>query len=44
MLARNKLNSIEALLSHALINSEITDEDFTTIIEDYYRRQKVTED
>ena len=32
MLARTKLNSIESKISEALINSEISYEDFTTVI------------
>ena len=32
MLARSKLNSIENKISKALINNEISHEDFTTII------------
>ena len=32
MLARSKLNSIEHKIFEALINSEISHEDFTTII------------
>ena len=32
MLARSKLNIIERKMSEALINSEISHEDFTTII------------
>ena len=32
MLARSKLNSIESKISEALINNEISHEDFTTII------------
>ena len=32
MLARSKLNSIESKISEALINSEISHEDFVTII------------
>ena len=32
MLARNKLNSIESKISEALINNEISHEDFMTII------------
>ena len=32
MLARTKLNSIESKISDALINSEISHEDFMTII------------
>ena len=42
MLARSKLNSIESKISEALINSEISHEDFTTIIyeEENYRELK----
>ena len=32
MLARSKLNSIESKISEGLINSEISHENFTTII------------
>ena len=32
MLARNKLNSIESKISEALISSQISHEDFITII------------
>ena len=32
ILAMSKLNSIESKISEALINNEISDEDFTTII------------
>ena len=32
MLARNKLNSIEGKISEALLNNQISHEDFTTII------------
>ena len=41
-LARNKLNSIESKISEALINNEISHEDFTTIIneEKNYREDK----
>ena len=34
MLARSKLNSIESKLSEALINNEISNEDFMTIIKE----------
>ena len=42
MLVRSKLNSIEIKISEALINSEISHEDFTTIIyeEENYRELK----
>ena len=32
MLARSKLNSVESKICEALINNEISHEDFTTII------------
>ena len=32
MLARSKLNSIESKISEALINNEISHEDFITIV------------
>ena len=34
MIARSKLNSIERKLSEALINNEISNEDFRTIIKE----------
>ena len=34
MLARTKLNSIESKVSEALMNNEISHEDFMTIIND----------
>ena len=42
MLARSKLNSIEKKISEAIINNEISHEDFTTIIneEKNYRELK----
>ena len=42
MLARSKLNSIESKISEALINNQITHEDFITIIseERNYRDSK----
>ena len=42
MLARSKLNSIKIKISEALINSELSHEDFTTIIngEKSYRKRK----
>ena len=44
MLARSKLNSIESKISEALINNEISHEDFVTIIneEKKYRELKET--
>ena len=42
MLARSKLNSVESKISEALINNEISHEDFMTIIneEKKYRELK----
>ena len=42
MLARSKLNSIESKISEALINNEISHEDFITILneENKYRELK----
>ena len=42
MLARSKLNSIESKISEALINNEISHEDFMTILneENEYRELK----
>ena len=42
MLAKSKLNSIESKLSAALINNQISQEDFMTIIneEENYRELK----
>ena len=42
MLARSKLNSIESKISEALINNEISHEDFMTILneEKKYRQMK----
>ena len=40
MLARSKLNSIESKISEALINNEISHEDFTTIINEENRELK----
>ena len=34
MLARTKLNSIESKISEALMNNEISHEDFMTIVND----------
>ena len=44
MLARSKLNSIESKVSEVLINSEISHEDFMTIINEQkrYRELKVS--
>ena len=40
MLARSKLNSIESKISEALINNEISHEDFMTIINEEKNRAK----
>ena len=42
MLARSKLNNIESKISEALVNNEISHEDFTTILneEKKYRELK----
>ena len=42
MLAKSKLNSIETLISHALINMEISHDEFTTILneKDKYEKMK----
>ena len=42
VLARNKLNSVETMISKALLDSEISHEEYTTIIneEEKYRRLK----
>ena len=42
MIARSKLNSIESKISEALINNEISHEDFMTILneEKKYRQMK----
>ena len=43
MLARGKLNSIETLISQALINSEINYEDFMTIIDEEINYRELKE-
>ena len=40
MLARSKLNSTESKISEALINNEISHEDFTTILNEEKKIQK----
>ena len=39
MLARSKLNSIESKISEALVNNEISHEDFVTIINEKKNRE-----
>ena len=41
--ARSKLNSIESKISKALINNEISHEDFTTIIDEERNYHKLKE-
>ena len=43
MLARSKLNSIEIKISEALINNEISHEDFTTILNEENKYQELKE-
>ena len=43
MLARSKLNSIESKISEALINSEISYEDFLTITNEEKKYQELKE-
>ena len=43
MLARSKLNSIESKISEALINNEISHEDFVTIINEEKKYRKLKE-
>ena len=43
MLARSKLNSIESIISEALINNEISYEDFMTIINEETKYQELKE-
>ena len=41
MLAKNKLNSIETLVSQALIDVEISDEEFITILKEKDKYEKM---
>ena len=43
MLAKNKLNSIESLVSKALINMDISHEEYNTILEEKDKYQKMKE-
>ena len=43
MLAKNKLNSIEGLVSQALIDMEIIHEEFDTILKEKKKYQKIKE-
>ena len=41
MLARSKLNSIEIKISEALINNEVSHEDFTTVINEEKKHREL---
>ena len=43
MLAKSKLNSIEALVSKALIDTEVSHEEFTTIFKEKDKYEKMKE-
>ena len=43
MLAKNKLNSIETLVSQALIDMEISHEEFITILNEKDKYEKIKE-
>ena len=43
VLAKNKLNSIEGLVSQALIDMEISHEEFDTILKEKKKYQKIKE-
>ena len=43
MLGKSKLNSIETLISQALIDLEISHEEFTTIVEEKNMYKKIKE-
>ena len=43
MLAKSKLNSIEILISQALVDLEITDEEFVTIVKEKEKYEKMRE-
>ena len=43
MLVKSKLNSIETLVSQALINMEISHEEFTTILKEKDKYEKMKE-
>ena len=43
MLARSKLNSIESKISEALINNEISHEDFMTILHEEKKNREIKE-
>ena len=41
MLVKSKLNSIETLISHALIDMDISHEEFVTILKEKYKYKKM---
>ena len=43
MLAKSKLNSIEILISQALVDLEITDEEFVKIVKEKEKYEKMRE-
>ena len=43
MLAKSKLNSIETLISQALVDLEITHEEFVTIVKEKEKYEKMRE-
>ena len=43
MLAKSKLNSIETLISQALVDLEITHEEFVTIVKEKKKYEKMRE-
>ena len=43
MLAKTKLNSIETVVSQALINMELSDEEFITILKEKDKYEKMKE-
>ena len=44
MLAKSKLNSIETLVTQALIDMEISDEEFITILKEKDKYEKIKND
>ena len=41
MLAKSKLNNIETLISHALIDMEINQEEFVTVLKEKYKYERM---
>ena len=44
MLTKSKLNSIETLISQALIDMDISHEEFITILKEKYKYEKMKDD